>query len=89
MTKAPAAMTVDSLPPNASFVFEAGTTAEPASRRPTQAEPTRSGRLPYAFEIRTRTCSPPRLTRAFMRNVWLLKAAPSAGAGVVVQVPTQ
>jgi hypothetical protein len=29
------------------------------------------------------------LTRAFIRKVWLLNAAPSAGAGAVAQVPTQ
>jgi hypothetical protein len=29
------------------------------------------------------------LMRAFIRKVWLLNAAPSAGAGVVAQVPTQ
>ena len=29
------------------------------------------------------------LMRAFIRSVWLLKAAPSAGAGAVAQVPTQ
>src|SRR4051794_19506012 len=28
------------------------------------------------------------LTRAFIRKVWLAKATPSAGAGVVVQGPT-
>src|SRR5262249_59546314 len=37
--------------------------------------------------IRTRL--PPRLTRGIIRSVWLLKAAPSAGAGAAVQVPTQ
>jgi hypothetical protein len=29
------------------------------------------------------------LTRGVMRSVWLAKAAPSAGAGAAVQVPTQ
>src|SRR5437773_8205991 len=29
------------------------------------------------------------LARMFIRKVWLLKATPSAGAGAVVQVPTQ
>src|SRR5713226_7914302 len=29
------------------------------------------------------------LTRGIIRSVWLLKAAPSAGAGAAVQVPTQ
>src|SRR5215471_5407420 len=32
---------------------------------------------------------PPMLTRGIMRSVWLLKAAPSPGAGAAVQVPTQ
>ena len=29
------------------------------------------------------------LTRGIIRSVWLLKAAPSPGRGVAVQVPTQ
>src|SRR5207249_1221611 len=42
-----------------------------------------------AFEMRTRSRLPPILTRGIIRSVWLLKAAPSAGAGAAVQVPTQ
>src|SRR5207249_3841217 len=58
-------------------------------RRPTQAAPITKGRVPYAFEIRTRSALPPMLTRGIMRSVWLANAAPSAGAGAAVQVPTQ
>src|SRR5678815_4908337 len=39
--------------------------------------------------MRTRSRLPPMLTRGIIRSVWLLKAAPSAGAGVAVQVPIQ
>src|SRR5712692_1539519 len=39
--------------------------------------------------MRTRSLAPPRLTRGIIRSVWLLNAAPSAGAGAAVQVPTQ
>src|SRR5256886_6127318 len=39
--------------------------------------------------MRTRSRLPPILTRGIIRSVWLLKAAPSAGAGAAVQVPTQ
>jgi hypothetical protein len=45
--------------------------------------------VPQAFEMRRRTLLPPILTRGIIRSVWLLKAAPSAGAGAAVQVPTQ
>ncbi|PYN26450.1 MAG: formyl-CoA transferase [Candidatus Rokuibacteriota bacterium] len=45
--------------------------------------------MPQAFEMRTRSRLPPILTRGIIRSVWLLKAAPSAGAGAAVQVPTQ
>src|SRR5262245_66092853 len=37
----------------------------------------------------TRSALPPMLTRGIMRSVWLANAAPSAGAGAAVQVPTQ
>src|SRR4030095_6946421 len=39
--------------------------------------------------MRTRSRLPPMLTWGIMRSVWLLKAAPSPGAGAAVQVPTQ
>src|SRR5713101_5005573 len=39
--------------------------------------------------MRTRSRLPPILTRGIIRSVWLLKAAPSAGAGAAVHVPTQ
>src|SRR5205814_6541062 len=39
--------------------------------------------------MRTRSLPPPMLTRGIIRSVWLLKAAPSAGAGAAVQVPIQ
>src|SRR6059036_2321 len=39
--------------------------------------------------MRTRSILPPILTRGIIRSVWLLKAAPSAGAGAAVQMPTQ
>ena len=39
--------------------------------------------------MRTRSRPPPMLTRGVIRSVWLAKAAPSAGAGAAVQVPTQ
>src|SRR5881628_2917736 len=39
--------------------------------------------------MRTRSTRPPMLTRGIIRSVWLLKAAPSPGAGAAVQVPTQ
>jgi len=39
--------------------------------------------------MRTRSLLLPILTRGIIRSVWLLKAAPSAGAGAAVQVPTQ
>src|SRR5580765_1274567 len=39
--------------------------------------------------MRTRSPLPPILTRGIIRSVWLLNAAPSAGAGAAVQVPTQ
>src|SRR5262249_59111209 len=66
-----------------------GTTAGPLLRTPMHAAPTASGRTPYAFEMRTRSVLPPTLTRGIIRSVWLAKAAPSAGAGAAVQVPTQ
>src|SRR6185503_9888853 len=56
---------------------------------PIRAAPIGSGRAPYALENRTRSVSPPMLMRAFIRSVWLANAAPSAGAGAAVQVPTQ
>src|SRR5262249_24446838 len=68
---------------------ESGPTAGPELRKPTHAAPIASGRLPQALEMRTRSRLPPRLTRGIIRSVWLLKAAPSAGAGAAVQVPTQ
>ena len=76
-------------PPKVSRRFESGTSAGPALRSPTHAAPIASGRMPQAFEMRTRNRRPPMLTRGIMRSVWLLKAAPSAGAGAAVQVPTQ
>src|SRR5260370_1473868 len=40
--------------------------------------------------MRTRSRSPPRLIRGFIRIVWLLKpTTPSAGAGAAAQLPTQ
>src|SRR5262249_62295417 len=39
--------------------------------------------------MRTRSRVPPMLTRGIIRSVWFAKAAPSAGAGAAVQVPTQ
>src|SRR6266446_108796 len=40
--------------------------------------------------MRTRSRSPPRLIRGFIRIVWLLKPTnPSAGAGAAAQLPTQ
>src|SRR5258708_336051 len=40
--------------------------------------------------MRTRSRSPPRLRRGFIRSVWLLKPTiPSAGAGAAAQLPTQ
>src|SRR3989442_3495145 len=39
--------------------------------------------------MRTRSTRPRMLTRGIIRSVWLLKAAPSPGAGAAVQVPTQ
>src|SRR2546425_6777421 len=75
--------------PKVSWRLEAGTSAGPVLRRPTHAEPIASGRMPQAFEMRTRSLLPPILTRGIIRSVWLLKAAPSAGAGAAVQVPTQ
>src|SRR5262245_18684475 len=86
---APAAIVAAGSPPNVSRRFEPGTTAGPSLRKPTNAAPIASGRTPYALEMRTRTRLPPRLTRGIIRSVWLLNAAPSAGAGAAVQVPTQ
>src|SRR2546425_11905485 len=88
-TSAPAAIVALRSPPKVSRRFEPGTSAGPELRRPTAAAPMASGRVPYALEMRTRSRLPPRLTRGIIRSVWLLKAAPSAGAGAVVQVPTQ
>src|SRR2546426_2210494 len=88
-TSAPAAIVALRSPPKVSRRFEPGTSAGPELRRPTQAAPIASGRVPQAFEMRTRSRLPPRLTRGIIRRVWLLKAAPSAGAGAAVQVPTQ
>src|SRR2546428_3663316 len=88
-TSAPAANVALVSPPKVSWRLEAGTSAGPVLRRPTHAVPIASGRMPQAFEMRTRSRLPPRLTRGIIRSVWLLKAAPSAGAGAVVQVPTQ
>src|SRR2546425_12298279 len=88
-TSAPAAIVALVSPPKVSRRFEPGTSAGPELRRPTQAAPIASGRVPQAFEMRTRSRLPPRLTRGIIRSVWLLKAAPSAGAGAAVQVPTQ
>src|SRR2546427_905667 len=39
--------------------------------------------------MRTRSMRAPILTRGIIRSVWLLKAAPSPGAGAADQVPTQ
>src|SRR2546430_14701903 len=39
--------------------------------------------------MRTRSRLPPILTRGIIRSVWLLKAAPSAGAGAAVQLRAQ
>src|SRR5437773_4132302 len=86
---APAAIVALRSPPKVSRRFEPGTSAGPELRRPTQAAPIASGRVPQAFEMRTRSRLPPILTRGIIRSVWLLKAAPSAGAGAAVQVPTQ
>src|ERR1043166_9283823 len=47
------------------------------------------GFSPEAFDSRMRTWSPPMLTRAYILIVWLLNAAPSTAAGVVVHVATQ
>src|SRR2546426_10997742 len=88
-TSAPAAIAALRSPPKVSRRFEPGTSAGPELRRPTQAAPIASGRVPQAFEMRTRSGLPPILTRGIIRSVWLLKAAPSAGAGAAVQVPTQ
>src|SRR5438876_2654043 len=88
-TSAPAAIVALRSPPKVSRRFEPGTSAGPELRRPTQAAPIASGRVPQAFEMRTRSVLPPMLTRGIIRSVWLLKAAPSAGAGAAVQVPTQ
>src|SRR5215472_14274496 len=63
--------------------------AGPSLRTPICAAPITSGFVPYAFESRTRSVSPPILMRAFIRSVWLANAPVSAGAGVAVQVPTQ
>src|SRR5437868_7774821 len=86
---APAAIVARGSPPKVSRRFEPGTSAGPEARRPTAAAPMASGRVPPAFEMRTRRLPPPRLTRGIIRSVWLLKAAPSAGAGAAVHVPTQ
>src|SRR5438445_11718964 len=88
-TSAPAAIVALRSPPKVSRRFEPGTSAGPELRRPTQAAPIVSGRVPQAFEMRTRSRLPPILTRGIIRSVWLLKAAPSAGAGAAVQVPIQ
>src|SRR5262245_38929000 len=88
-TSAPTAIVAPASPPNVILRLEPGTSAGPALRRPTQAAPIANGRVPYAFEMRTRSTLPPMLTRGIMRSVWLANAAPSAGAGAAVQVPTQ
>src|SRR4029450_4817479 len=75
--------------PNVILRLEPGTTAGPTLRRPAQAAPIANGRGPYPFEMRPRSALPPMLTRGIMRSVWLANAAPSAGAGAAVQVPTQ
>jgi hypothetical protein len=56
-------------PPKVILRLEPGTTAGPALRRPTQAAPILNGRVPYAFEMRTRSALPPMLTRGIMRSV--------------------
>src|SRR2546425_11601633 len=88
-TSAPAAIVALVSPPKVSRRFEPGSAPGPAVRGPTVAAPITSGRVPQAFEMRTRSRLPPILTRGIIRSVWLLKAAPSAGAGAAVQVPTQ
>src|SRR5262245_61680213 len=88
-TSAPTAIVAPASPPNVILRLEPGTTVGPALRKPTEAAPITNGRVPYAFEIRTRSVLPPMLTRGIMRSVWLANAAPSAGAGAAVQVPTQ
>ena len=88
-SSAPAAIVAVSAPPKVSRRSEPGTMSGPPARSPTRAAPTASGRLPCALDRRTRRVSPPMLARTFIRSVWLLNATPSAGAGAVVQVPTQ
>src|SRR5204862_7466323 len=88
-TGAPAASVARRSPPKVGRRFEPGTIAGPELRSPTHAAPIASGRLPCAFEMRTRSRLPPMLTRGIIRSVWLLKATLSAGAGAAVQVPTQ
>ncbi len=88
-SSAPAAIVAVRSPPNVSTRSVSGSTAAWLVRTPICAAPMASGRVPYAFDSRTRSVSPPMLMRAVMRNVWLLSAAPSAGAGAVAQVPTQ
>src|SRR5262249_58127233 len=87
--KAPAAIVALGSPPKVTRRLEPATTAGPPRRTPMRAAPIDSGRVPYAFEIRTRSTLPPRLTRGIILNVWFAKAAPSPGAGAAVQVPTQ
>src|SRR5262249_16698183 len=88
-TSAPTAIVAPASPPNVSLRLEPGTTAGPALRKPTQAAPITNGRVPHAFEIRTRSALPPMLTRRIMPSVSVANAGPSAGAGAAVQVPTQ
>src|SRR5262245_9336887 len=88
-TSAPNAIVAPAAPPNGIRRQEPGITVGPALRRATQPAPILNGRVPYAFEMRTRSALPPMLTRGIMRSVWLANAAPSAGAGAAVQVPTQ
>src|SRR6185436_3389770 len=85
----PAAIVALSAPAKVSLRSEPGTMPGPAFRSAIRAAPTESLRPPWALDRRTRSVSPPRLARTFIRKVWLLNATPSAGAGAVVQVPTQ
>src|SRR4051812_25688372 len=54
-----------------------------------RAAPITSGCVPYAFENRTRTRSPPMLVWTIMRSVWLLNVTALVDCGLVAHVPTQ
>src|SRR5229473_5309792 len=81
-------MTIDASPLKVSVRSEPATIAEPPPARAICAAPSVTAAVPSSFDRRMRTRSPPRLTRAISRTVWLLGAA-TGSLGGAPQLATQ